>query len=139
MAKFDMLNQFVTHTGGGLFACPGGRAKASSSASACLAWHDVTPEFARSLGWPTITRGIAQPWQTKLCCHHNRVLSTATPALGQQSLLEVASVARVLVGGGRRVQQDVALDADLLDQVELTIEEVDVFLFTFQDVQQQVT
>jgi deferrochelatase/peroxidase EfeB len=26
MAKFDMLNQFVTHTGGGLFACPGGTA-----------------------------------------------------------------------------------------------------------------
>ena len=24
MAKFDMLNQFITHTGGGLFACPGG-------------------------------------------------------------------------------------------------------------------
>ncbi len=24
MARFDMLNQFVTHTGGGLFACPGG-------------------------------------------------------------------------------------------------------------------
>ncbi len=24
MSKFDMLNQFVTHTGGGLFACPGG-------------------------------------------------------------------------------------------------------------------
>ena len=24
MAKFDMLNQFVTHTGGGLFACPPG-------------------------------------------------------------------------------------------------------------------
>ncbi len=24
MAMFDMLNQFVTHTGGGLFACPGG-------------------------------------------------------------------------------------------------------------------
>jgi deferrochelatase/peroxidase EfeB len=24
MAKYDMLNQFVTHTGGGLFACPGG-------------------------------------------------------------------------------------------------------------------
>jgi len=24
MAKFDMMNQFVTHTGGGLFACPGG-------------------------------------------------------------------------------------------------------------------
>jgi deferrochelatase/peroxidase EfeB len=24
MAKFDMLNQFVTHTGGGLFACSGG-------------------------------------------------------------------------------------------------------------------
>jgi deferrochelatase/peroxidase EfeB len=24
MAKFDMLNQFVTHTGSGLFACPGG-------------------------------------------------------------------------------------------------------------------
>jgi deferrochelatase/peroxidase EfeB len=26
-SKFDMLNQFVTHTGGGLFACPGGIAK----------------------------------------------------------------------------------------------------------------
>jgi deferrochelatase/peroxidase EfeB len=24
LAKFDMLNQFSTHTGGGLFACPGG-------------------------------------------------------------------------------------------------------------------
>jgi deferrochelatase/peroxidase EfeB len=27
MSKFDMLNQFVTHTGGGLFACPGGLAR----------------------------------------------------------------------------------------------------------------
>jgi deferrochelatase/peroxidase EfeB len=27
MSKFDMLNQFVTHTGGGLFACPGGVGK----------------------------------------------------------------------------------------------------------------
>jgi len=27
MAKFDMMNQFVTHVGGGLFACPGGAAK----------------------------------------------------------------------------------------------------------------
>lgn len=27
MAKFDMLNQFVTHVGGGLFACPGGAAQ----------------------------------------------------------------------------------------------------------------
>ncbi len=26
MSKYDMLNQFVTHTGGGLFACPGGAA-----------------------------------------------------------------------------------------------------------------
>jgi deferrochelatase/peroxidase EfeB len=24
MSKFDMLNQFVTHIGGGLFACPPG-------------------------------------------------------------------------------------------------------------------
>ena len=24
MAKLDALNQYVTHTGGGLFACPGG-------------------------------------------------------------------------------------------------------------------
>jgi deferrochelatase/peroxidase EfeB len=24
LAKFDLLNQFVTHTGGGVFACPGG-------------------------------------------------------------------------------------------------------------------
>jgi deferrochelatase/peroxidase EfeB len=23
-AKFDMMNQFVTHVGGGLFACPSG-------------------------------------------------------------------------------------------------------------------
>jgi deferrochelatase/peroxidase EfeB len=27
MAKFDMMNQFVTHVGGGLFACPGGAAE----------------------------------------------------------------------------------------------------------------
>jgi deferrochelatase/peroxidase EfeB len=27
MAKLDMLNQFVTHVGGGLFACPGGAAE----------------------------------------------------------------------------------------------------------------
>jgi deferrochelatase/peroxidase EfeB len=27
MSKYDMLNQFVTHTGGGLFACPGGVTK----------------------------------------------------------------------------------------------------------------
>ena len=27
MSKFDMMNQFVTHTGGGLFACPGGIVK----------------------------------------------------------------------------------------------------------------
>jgi deferrochelatase/peroxidase EfeB len=27
MSKFDMMNQFVTHTGGGLFACPGGVAE----------------------------------------------------------------------------------------------------------------
>ncbi|MGO8700430.1 MAG: iron uptake transporter deferrochelatase/peroxidase subunit [Limisphaerales bacterium] len=27
ISKFDMMNQFVTHTGGGLFACPGGMAK----------------------------------------------------------------------------------------------------------------
>jgi len=27
MSKFDMMNQFVTHVGGGLFACPGGAAE----------------------------------------------------------------------------------------------------------------
>jgi deferrochelatase/peroxidase EfeB len=27
MSRFDMMNKFVTHTGGGLFACPGGIAK----------------------------------------------------------------------------------------------------------------
>jgi deferrochelatase/peroxidase EfeB len=27
MAKLDAMNQFVTHTGGGFFACPGGAAK----------------------------------------------------------------------------------------------------------------
>ncbi len=29
MSKLDMLNQYVTHTGGGLFACPGGAAEGS--------------------------------------------------------------------------------------------------------------
>jgi deferrochelatase/peroxidase EfeB len=29
MAKFDMMNQFVTHVGGGVFACPGGVAPGS--------------------------------------------------------------------------------------------------------------
>lgn len=24
MSRFDMMNQFTTHIGGGLFACPGG-------------------------------------------------------------------------------------------------------------------
>ena len=27
MSKLDMMNQFVTHVGGGLFACPGGVAQ----------------------------------------------------------------------------------------------------------------
>ena len=27
MSKFDMMNQFATHVGGGLFACPCGAAK----------------------------------------------------------------------------------------------------------------
>jgi len=27
MSKFDMMNQFVTHVGGGIFACPGGMAE----------------------------------------------------------------------------------------------------------------
>ena len=27
MSRFDMMNQFVTHTGGGHFACPGGVAE----------------------------------------------------------------------------------------------------------------
>jgi deferrochelatase/peroxidase EfeB len=27
MSKFDMMNQFVTHVGGGMFACPGGIAQ----------------------------------------------------------------------------------------------------------------
>jgi deferrochelatase/peroxidase EfeB len=27
LAKFDMMNQFITHVGGGLFACPGGTAE----------------------------------------------------------------------------------------------------------------
>ncbi len=29
MSKLDMMNQFVTHTGGGIFACPGGLAEGS--------------------------------------------------------------------------------------------------------------
>ena len=39
--SFDMMNQFVTHVGGGLFACPPGRRKASSSDSACSSPHEI--------------------------------------------------------------------------------------------------
>jgi deferrochelatase/peroxidase EfeB len=41
MAKFDMMNQFVMHTGGGLFACPGGVAKADSLANACSSRFEI--------------------------------------------------------------------------------------------------
>lgn len=34
MSKFDMLNQYATHTGGGLFACPGGVPKGGFIGSA---------------------------------------------------------------------------------------------------------
>ena len=36
MSRFDMLNQFVTHVGGGLFACPGGIAKGEYLGQALL-------------------------------------------------------------------------------------------------------
>lgn len=29
MAKYDAMNQYVTHVGSGLFACPGGAAEGS--------------------------------------------------------------------------------------------------------------
>ena len=37
MAKLDALNQYVTHTGGGLFACPGGIAPGSFIGEALFA------------------------------------------------------------------------------------------------------
>jgi hypothetical protein len=37
-----------------------------------------------------------------------------------------------------RVQQDVTLDADLLDQIKLAVKEVNVFFFVFENVHQQV-
>ena len=45
---------------------------------------------------------------------------------------------RVLLRRGGGVEEDVALHADLLDQVELTLEEVDVLLLVLQDTAQQV-
>jgi deferrochelatase/peroxidase EfeB len=36
MSKFDMLNPFVTHVGGGLFACPVGARKGGYLAEARL-------------------------------------------------------------------------------------------------------
>ena len=41
-------------------------------------------------------------------------------------------------GAAAAFSSDVALDPDLLDQVELAFEEIDVLLLAFQDVQQQV-
>ena len=52
--------------------------------------------------------------------------------------MPLSSVARLLLGGRSGVQQDVAFDPYLLDQIELALEEVDVFLLAFQDVEQQV-
>ena len=43
MAKLDALNQFTTHTGGGLFACPTpALARATSSANGCFSTYDGT-------------------------------------------------------------------------------------------------
>jgi deferrochelatase/peroxidase EfeB len=36
MSKFDMMNQFVTHVGGGLFACPAGVREGGYLAQALL-------------------------------------------------------------------------------------------------------
>jgi deferrochelatase/peroxidase EfeB len=36
MAKLDALNQFTTHVGSGLFACPGGIAEGSYCGQALL-------------------------------------------------------------------------------------------------------
>ena len=46
--------------------------------------------------------------------------------------------AGLLLGCWGGIQQDIALDTDLLDQVELAIEEVDMLLLAFQDPQQQI-
>ena len=48
------------------------------------------------------------------------------------------SSARLLIGSRGRVQQDVALDTDLLDQVKLALDEIHMLLLAFQDVQQQI-
>jgi hypothetical protein len=42
-----------------------------------------------------------------------------------------------LIGSRGRVQQDVALDIDLLDQVKLALDEINVIFLTLQDVPQQ--
>ena len=48
MAKFDMLNQFVTHVGGGLFALPGGVAAGpATSGRRCSKRPDLRPSLAR--------------------------------------------------------------------------------------------
>jgi hypothetical protein len=49
-----------------------------------------------------------------------------------------SSVAAFLIRCRRRVQQNIPLDPDLLDQVELPIEEVHMVLLAFQDVQEKI-
>ncbi len=52
MAKFDMLNQFVTHTGGGFFACPGGVAQGEFVGQRLFetAWGQNSPGLTPSRG-----------------------------------------------------------------------------------------
>src|ERR1700722_3888989 len=45
----------------------------------------------------------------------------------------------LLLGRRRGIEHDVTFDADLLDQIELALEEIDVLLFAPQYSQQQIT
>ncbi|MBM7124236.1 hypothetical protein ACFFJT_00315 [Dyella flava] len=40
MPKFDMMNPFVTHIGGGVFVCPPGVRQGGLLGSRCLRWRD---------------------------------------------------------------------------------------------------
>ena len=62
MSKLDALNQFTTHTGGGLFVCPGGiHVKASLSVRGCSSLVPQPVQFrlfsqlARRLDWTNST------------------------------------------------------------------------------------
>ena len=50
MSKLDMMNQFVTHVGGGLFACPGGVQKGQFHRTAIVRPVAEIQPYPQSIG-----------------------------------------------------------------------------------------